>query len=59
MLGTVRQHIGARRGGHAQRAQFPRPDILERSGYAVEVDLHLPAEQVGEPRAPHRDTARA
>ena len=46
----VRQRLRARRGGHRQRAQLAGPDVLDRRGQAVEHDLHLPAEQIGQRR---------
>jgi len=33
---------------HRQRAQLAGPDVLNRRALGGEVDLHLPAEQIGE-----------
>jgi hypothetical protein len=48
----VRQRVRARRGRHCERAQPASPDILYRCDSGGEVDLHLPAEQVGERGSP-------
>src|SRR5262249_12711650 len=44
----LRQYVQARPASHRERAQLASPDILYRCGRAGEVDLHLPAEQIGE-----------
>src|SRR5262249_14928496 len=46
----ARQRVRARRGRYGEGAQPASPDILNRCDSAGEVDLHLPAEQVGEYR---------